>query len=89
MSKNHLTEAQQISYHKDLPYLDSFGYGLGFWQRNDGGEKNSFGGTGAAGAAYYVNPNLDYSMFYAQQVFVPPNSKQWKRIVKELNEIFK
>ena len=89
MSKNHLTEAQEASYHRNLPHLDTFGYGLGYWCRNDGGAKNSIGGTGAAGSAYYINPNLNYSMFYAQQVFTPPNSKEWKRVVKELNEIFK
>lgn len=89
MSQNHLTEPQKRSFHEFVPDLKDFGYGLGIWCRGGEGNKNSFGGTGAAGSAYYVNPNLNYSMFYAQQVFSTPNSKEWKLIVNELDEIFK
>ena len=89
MSKNHLTEQQTKNFHLTTPSLAEFGYGLGFFCTvNEGGVKSSFGGTGAGGTAYYVNQNLNYSMFYAQHVFTSPFGTTWQKIKNHLNEIF-
>lgn len=89
MSENKLTENQLESFHTAIPVLSEYGYGLGYFSRKECGEKNCFGGTGAGGTAYYVNPNLGYSMFYAQHVLTSPFGATWKKIKDCLNEALK
>ncbi len=88
MSEDLLTDAQKESFHAAVPTVPEYEYGLGFFARHECGEKRAFAGTGAGGCAYYVNPNLNYSMFYAQHVLASLTGTAWKQMKDALNEIF-
>ena len=73
MRTNQLTPEIEKTFIDSTPQHVGYGYGLGCWCSNGTPGCEDFGWTGAAGTTHYINPELDYSVFYCQHVIAAPN----------------